>query len=55
MMADGYATAINVMGQEKGLAFADKMKLPVLLIVREDNEFMVFESDSFTNFVSEKE
>jgi thiamine biosynthesis lipoprotein len=55
MMADGYATAINVMGQEKGLAFADKMKLPVLLIVREDNEFVVFESDSFTNFVSEKE
>jgi len=38
MWADALATAISVMGPEKGLAFAQKHDLAVYLIVREDGE-----------------
>ena len=39
MVADGLATAINVMGPEKGFNFAINRELPVLLIVRENEGF----------------
>ena len=39
MVADGLATAINVMGPEKGFNFAINRELPVLLIVRENRGF----------------
>jgi thiamine biosynthesis lipoprotein len=39
MVADGLATAINVMGPEVGYKFAIDRELPVLLIVREDEGF----------------
>jgi FAD:protein FMN transferase len=34
LTADGYATAIMVMGEEKGLVFADAHDLPVLMVLR---------------------
>jgi FAD:protein FMN transferase len=34
LTADGYATAIMVMGEERGLAFADARDLPVLMVLR---------------------
>lgn len=37
LTADGYATAIIVMGEERGLAFADARDLPVLMILRADD------------------
>ncbi len=40
MMADALATAIDVMGPEKGLEFAKKQKLPVFLIVKGENGFI---------------
>ena len=38
-MADGYATAIDVMGPEEGLKFAQEKKLPVFLIVKTKDGF----------------
>lgn len=40
MVADGMATAIDVMGPERGFAFALKLKLSAFLIVREENEYV---------------
>ncbi|GAB4339458.1 MAG: FAD:protein FMN transferase [Calditrichia bacterium] len=40
MYADAYATAIDVMGPEKGYRFALEKELPVFLIVRENNRFV---------------
>lgn len=40
MIADAYATAINVMGPEKGFEFAEKMKLPAYFIVRDNKGFI---------------
>lgn len=34
-MADAYATAINVLGPEEGMALAQRLDLPVLMLVRE--------------------
>jgi len=39
MWADGYATAIDVLGPEAGLALADDLGLPVLLVVRTPDGF----------------
>jgi thiamine biosynthesis lipoprotein len=40
LTADGYATAIMVLGPERGLQFADTLGLPVLMILRaEDGSF----------------
>ncbi|MCY3681176.1 MAG: FAD:protein FMN transferase [Gemmatimonadetes bacterium] len=38
--ADGLATAINVMGPEKGFAFAEKRNLAVFMIVRQGDGFV---------------
>ena len=37
MAADAYATAIMVLGETDGLAFADEHGLPALLIIKEDS------------------
>lgn len=34
-MADAYATAINVLGPEEGMELAERLELPVLMLVRE--------------------
>ncbi|MCA9733506.1 MAG: FAD:protein FMN transferase [Deferribacteres bacterium] len=40
MTADGYATAIDVMGPEKGFEFAQERNLAVFMIVRTDKGFV---------------
>jgi len=47
MTADALATAINVLGPEKGLQLARKQNLPVLLILRKGNNFIERMSPSF--------
>lgn len=37
--ADAYATALNVLGPEQGLALAETLNLPALFIIRTDNGF----------------
>jgi len=44
MMADAYATALLVMGDAKGKAFAKEHQLDVLMIVREKNQFTFWSS-----------
>lgn len=53
MSADGFATAFEVLGAEKSLELAKKMKLPVFLIVRKDNQFVEYMTPEFINFISE--
>ncbi|MDD3558963.1 MAG: FAD:protein FMN transferase [Melioribacteraceae bacterium] len=53
MVADGFATAFEVLGAERSLKLAEKLKLPVYLIVRDDNEFIEYMTQEFTNFVIE--
>lgn len=49
MLADAYATAILVMGQERGKVFANKHKLAVFMIIREADGFSTWSnSDAFT-------
>lgn len=51
--ADGYATAINVMGAEKGMALAEALNLPVLFIMKEDDGFVMQTSRSFDTYLAE--
>ena len=52
--ADAYATAINVLGPEKGRIFAEKMQLAAYFIVKESEGFSTFYTDSFTPFLVSK-
>ncbi len=45
--ADGCATAINVMGVERGLDFARKMKLALLLVVSQGQGYKIITNDRF--------
>ena len=49
--ADGLATAINVMGPEKGFAFAEKRKLAVFMIVRQGDGFVEKMTSGFKNIL----
>ena len=49
--ADGLATAINVMGPEKGFVFAEKHNLAVFMIVRQGDGFVEKMTDSFEKLV----
>lgn len=50
-LADAYATAIDVMGEKKGLSFANKNKLAVYMILRKNDEFIVAYSDYFKEYL----
>ena len=50
--ADALATALNVMGPERALAFANAHELPVLLIVKEGNSFRELSSDAFAGWLN---
>lgn len=47
MTADAFATAINVLGPDRGYELALKHELPVLLIIRKDDRFIEKMSPSF--------
>ncbi|GGO64155.1 FAD:protein FMN transferase [Bowmanella pacifica] len=51
MTADGLATAINIMGAEKGRVFAEEHNLAVLLITREKDGFKAYNSAEFEPFL----
>ncbi len=53
MLADGFATAINVMGPEKGYSFAIKENLPIYMIIRKDGGFIIKMTPSFKKLLSE--
>jgi len=54
LIADGLATAMDVMGDKKGLQFALDNKLPVYFIVRKNGEFVVNYTDNFKKFIVRK-
>ena len=51
MMADGYATAISVMGKDKGLKMAQTENLAVFLITKENGEFKQYNTPEFNGFL----
>ncbi len=51
MVADGYATAMMVLGTEASLALANKENLAVMLIEKQDEGFKVYYSDAFKPFM----
>ncbi|MCE9677968.1 FAD:protein FMN transferase [Shewanella sp. AS1] len=51
MIADGYATAMMVMGTEASLALAKEQNLAIMLIEKQDTGFKVYYSDAFKPFV----
>lgn len=50
--ADAMATALMVMGPEKGLAFAEQHHMPALLIVRTENGFAEKMAAGFEQYIS---
>lgn len=48
--ADAYATAIDVMGPERGLAMAERLGLPIYLLVRENDRFVAKYSSHFAAY-----
>ncbi len=55
MMADGWATAINVLGPEKGFELAIAQNMAVFMIVREDEQFVEKMSPAFEAIFRRKE
>ena len=51
MVADGYATAMMVLGTEASLALAQREGLAIMLIEKQDEGFKVFYSDAFKSYV----
>jgi thiamine biosynthesis lipoprotein len=51
--ADAWATALNVLGPDKGMALAEKQKLPVLFIVREPEGFVERRSTAMKAYIKE--
>lgn len=52
MMADGFATALLVLGPETGLEFAEKMNLSVLFVIRQEDGFFEKMTPSFRQLIS---
>ena len=51
MLADGWATLLNVLGPVDGLALAKREKIPVLFIIRErDDSFSMKMTEEFLTF-----
>ena len=51
MTADGLATGLMVLGEEKGMQVAEKQNIPVLMIVKTDDGFKEFTSSAYTAYV----
>lgn len=50
--ADAYATAINVMGPTQGMIFAKEKKLPVFMIVKEQQGFRELATEEFEKYMT---
>ena len=46
-MADGWATALNVMGRESGMELAEKEGLAVLMLEYDGDEIVPYASEAF--------
>ncbi|WP_025820886.1 FAD:protein FMN transferase [Shewanella marina] len=53
MVADGYATAMMVLGTKASLALANKQGLAIMLIEKQDDGFKVFYSDAFKPYLKQ--
>lgn len=53
VLADAWATALNVLGPEKGMSLAEELKLPALFIVREPSGFVERRSTAMSAFIME--
>lgn len=51
MLADAWATAINVLGPDQGMEFAASNDLDVLLIIREEDRFVTQHSGRFSTAI----
>tara|TARA_R110002072_G_scaffold3830_6_gene27366 strand:+ start:42988 stop:44061 length:1074 start_codon:yes stop_codon:yes gene_type:complete len=51
-LADGYATAIDVMGAESGMELARRQNLPVFVILRSGSEFTTQSSAAFDEYMA---
>jgi thiamine biosynthesis lipoprotein len=51
VLADAYATAITVMGPERGLLFAERMALPVYMLVKQGEGFTAIHSSAFERYL----
>jgi thiamine biosynthesis lipoprotein ApbE len=49
MVADAWATLLNVTGSEIGLALAEKHQISVLYIINENNEVRFLKSSHWTH------
>ncbi|MFL0799611.1 MAG: FAD:protein FMN transferase [Agarilytica sp.] len=50
-LADAYATAINVLGPEKGMVMAEQLSLAAYFLVREDDGFRVDMTEEFKRYM----
>ena len=55
MYADGYATALSVLGEEQALNFAAEMKLPVFIIERDKENIKSYPNVYFENFLKSQQ
>lgn len=53
-LADGYATAISILGPEEGLKFANKNNIAAYMIKRENEMFVEVISDKFKEYLENK-
>ncbi len=51
VLADAYATAISVMGPERGMAFAQSRALPVYMVVKTEAGFETRHSQAFASYL----
>lgn len=51
MLADGYATALMIMGSQQALSFANQRALPVYLLVKDGDEVRALYSDAFRRYI----
>ncbi len=54
MTADGYATAIDVLGPVKGYEFAERLNIPVYMILRDSGKFKVKMNELFRELLGNK-
>ncbi|MCG6287799.1 FAD:protein FMN transferase, partial [Vibrio vulnificus] len=51
MTADGLATGLMVLGEEKGIEIANQNSIPVLMIVKTDDGFTEIASDAYKPYL----
>lgn len=55
LRADGLSTALMVMGEKRGLAFAEQQGIPVFLVIRQEGDFVTRSSSAFDRLFDEGE